>query len=137
MKYLLDTDVVSQYTKSRPDLRVDAWIERTDDRDLYLSAFTLAELSFGVQSLAPGKKRTRLEGWLNDDLSLQFFHRIIFFDLNIAARYGSLIAKAKQAGFSPGVMDTLIAATALTNGMLLATLNKNDFERLGVELVEF
>lgn len=137
MKYLLDTDVVSQYAKSRPDHRVDAWIERTDDRELYLSAFTLAELSFGIHSLAPGKKRTKLEGWLEDDLYMQFFNRIIFFDLDIVARYGSLMAKAKQSGFSPGVMDTLIAATALANGMLIATLNRKDFERLGVELVEF
>lgn len=137
MKYLLDTDVVSQYAKDRPDPSVDAWVERTDDRELYLSAFTLAELSFGIQSLAPGKKRTRLEGWLNDDLYMQFFNRIIFFDLDIVARYGSVMAKAKQAGFSPGVMDTLIAATALANGMIVATLNRKDFERLGVELVEF
>jgi predicted nucleic acid-binding protein len=137
VKYLLDTDVVSQYAKNRSDQRVDAWIERTDDRELYLSAFTLAELSFGIQLLPPGKKRTRLEGWLNDDLYMQFFNRIVFFDLDIVARYGSLMAKAKQSGFSPGVMDTLIAATALANGMLLATLNRKDFERLGVELVEF
>ncbi|MGH9726923.1 MAG: PIN domain-containing protein [Candidatus Acidiferrales bacterium] len=137
MKYLLDTDVVSQYAKNRPEPRVDAWLERTDDRELYLSGFTFAELSFGIQSLAPGKKRTRLEEWLNDDLYMQFFNRIIFFDLDIVARYGSLMARAKQAGFSPGVMDTLIAATALANGMILATLNRKDFERLGVELVEF
>jgi len=137
VRYLLDTDVVSQYVKNRPDHRVDAWIERTDDRELYLSAFTLAELSFGIHSLAPGKKRTRLEEWLEDDLYMQFFNRIIFFDLDIVARYGSLMAKAKQAGFSPGVMDTLIAATALANGMLIATLNRKDFEQLGVELVEF
>jgi toxin FitB len=137
VKYLLDTDVVSQYAKNRPDPRVDAWIERTDDSDLYLSAFTLAELSFEIHSLAPGKKRARLEGWLEDDLYMQFFNRIIFFDLDIVARYGSLMARATQAGFSPGVMDTLIAAAALANGMLVATLNRKDFERLGVELVEF
>ena len=47
------------------------------------------------------------------------------------------MAKAKQTGFSPGVMDTLIAATALANGMIIATLNQKDFVRLGVELVEF
>lgn len=137
MKYLLDTDVVSQYAKSRPNPRVDTWIERNDDRDLYLSAFTLAELSFGIQTLAPGKKRTRLEGWLDDELYMQFFNRIIFLDMDIVARYGSLMARAKQAGFSPGMMDTLIAATAVANGMIVATLNRKDFEKLGVELVEF
>lgn len=137
MKYLLDTDVVSQYTKDRPNPRVDAWIATTDDRELYLSVFTLAELSFGIQSLPPGRRRSRLEHWRDNDIYMQFFDRIVFFDLDIAARYGSLIAKAKQTGFSPGVMDTFIAATALANGMIVATLNRKDFGRLGVEMVEF
>lgn len=48
-------------------------------------------------------------------------------------RNGSLMAKSRRACFSPGVMDTLIAATALANGMLIATRNRKDFERLGVE----
>jgi predicted nucleic acid-binding protein len=68
---------------------------------------------------------------------MQFFNRVVGFDLDVAKRYGSLMARAKKNGHNPHAMDVLIAATAAANGMALATLNRKDFEKLGVELVEF
>ena len=137
MKYLLDTDVVSQYTKQPPDPRVDAWVQRTDDRALYISTITFAELWYGINLLPPGKRRTEFESWIEDDLSMQFFNRVVGFNLDTAMRYGSLMARAKKNGHNPNAMDVLIAATAAANGMVVATLNRKDFEKLGVELVEF
>lgn len=137
MKYLLDTDVVSQYTKLPPDPRVDAWVQRTDDRDLYISFVTYAELWYGIDLLPAGKRRTELENWIEGDLYMQFFNRVTGFSLDVARRYGSIMARAKKNGHNPSAMDVLIAATAAANGMVLATLNRKDFERLGVELVEF
>jgi predicted nucleic acid-binding protein len=137
MKYLLDTDVISQYTKQTPDARVDAWIQRTADSELYISVITYAELWSGVNLLSPSKKRTELEGWIEGDLSVQFFNRLVGFDLKVAKHYGSLMARAKKSGHNPNSMDVLIAAAAEANGMVVATLNKKDFVRLGVEVVEF
>ena len=137
MKYLLDTVVVSQYAKTPPDPLVDAWVQRTDDREIYICDVTFAELWYGVHLLPAGKKRVALERWLEDDLSMQFFNRVVGFDLSVARHYGSLMARAKKNGFSPDVMDGLIAATAVANGMVVATLNRKHFEQLGVELVEF
>jgi predicted nucleic acid-binding protein len=137
VKYLLDTDVVSQYTKLPPNPRVDAWVQRTDDSDLYICGITFAELWYGTNLLPPGKRRTELENWLEDDLYMQFFNRVVGFDLGVAKRYGSLMARAKKNGHNPNAMDAMIAATAAANGMAVATLNWKDFEKLGVELVEF
>ncbi len=137
MKHLLDTDVVSQYTKATFDLRVDAWLQRTRNGDLYLCDVTSSELWYGVQKLEHGKRRAELEHWIEDDLPVKFSGRILGFNLDVARRYGFLMARARKRGFSPGVMDTLIAATAEVNGMAVATLNRLDFERLGVEVVEF
>lgn len=137
MKYLLDTDVVSQYTKLPPDPRVDAWIQRTDDSDLFISFVTYAELWYGVGLLPAGKRRAKLEDWIEGDLYMQFFNRVVFFGLDVARHYGGLMARAKKNGHNPNVMDALIAATAAANGMVVATLNRKDFELLGVELVEF
>jgi toxin FitB len=137
VKYLLDTDVVSQYTKLPPNPRVDDWVQRTDDSDLYISGITFAELWYGVSFLPAGKRRAELENWLEDDLCMQFFNRIVSFDLEVAKRYGSLMARAKKNGYNPNAMDGLIAATAAANGMAIATLNRKDFQKLGVELVEF
>jgi toxin FitB len=137
VKYLLDTDVVSQYTKLPPDPRVDAWVQHTDDSDLYICGITYAELWYGINLLPAGKRRTELENWIEDDLYMQFFNRVVFFDLGVARRYGSLMARAKKNGHNPNAMDCLIAATAAANGMAVVTLNRKDFEKLGVELVEF
>ncbi len=137
MKYLLDTDVVSQYAKERPDPGVEAWLRRTDDSDLYLSEITFAELWYGVHRLAPGKRRAALEAWVEDDLYMQFFNRVEFFGLGTARRYGALVARAEKDGFQPGAMDAMIAAIALERGMTVATLNRKDFQRLGVDVVEF
>jgi predicted nucleic acid-binding protein len=137
VKYLLDTDVVSQYTKLPPDPRVDAWVQRTDDRDLYICGVTYAELWYGVNLLPAGKRRTELENWMEGDLYMQFFNRVMFFGLDVARHYGGLMARAKKNGHNPNAMDVMIAATAVANGMVVATLNRKDFEKLGVELVEF
>ena len=137
MKYLLDTDVVSQYTKLPPNPRVDAWVQRTDDSDLHISFVTYAELWYGVNLLPAGKRRTEFENWIEDDLYMQFFNRVVGFSLDVARRYGSIMARAKKNGHNPNAMDVLIAATAAANGMAVATLNHKDFEKLGVELVEF
>ncbi len=137
MKYLLDTDVVSQYTKASPNPRVDAWMQRTDDREMYICDITFAELWCGVHLLPVGKKRAALESWLEDDLYMQFFNRVLSMNLDVVRHYGSLVARAKKNGFTPNAMDALIAATAVANGMTVATLNRKDFEPLGVELVEF
>jgi predicted nucleic acid-binding protein len=137
LKYLLDTDVVSQYKKLPPNPRVDAWMQRTDDREMYISEITYAELWYGIHLLPPGKRRTDLENWVEGDLYMQFFNRVLCMGLGVAKRYGSLMARAEKKGFSPSAMDTLIAAIAVDNGMVVATLNRKDFERLGVEIVEF
>jgi toxin FitB len=137
LKYLLDTDVVSQYRKLPPNPRVDAWMQRTDDREMYISVITFAELWYGIHLLPAGKPRTELERWVEDDLYMQFFNRVVFMGLDVAERYGSLMSRAKKKGFAPGAMDALIAAIAMENGMVVATLNRGHFERLGVELVEF
>ena len=134
---MLDTDVVSQYTKLPPDPQVDAWIQRTDDSEMYISDITFAELWYGIHLLPLSKRRTDLENWVEDELYWQFSGRTVALGLGTARRYGSLMARAKKNGFSPNAMDTLIAAIAEDNGMVVATLNRKDFERLGVEIVEF
>ncbi len=137
MKYLLDTDVISQYTKVSPDPRVDAWLQRTDDSALWISEITYAELWHGIHLLAPGKLRTALEDWVEGDLYMQFFNRFVGLTLSTARHYGYLVARAEKSGFRPGAMDALIAAIAVENGMVVATLNRKDFERLGVQVVDF
>lgn len=137
MKYLLDTDVVSQYVKPNPHSQVDAWIQRIDDRDLYICDVVLAELWYGASRLPAGKRRTALETWIEDDLYMHFFNRVLFLGLDTCRRYGALLARTEKNGYTPGAMDALIAATAAQHGMTLATLNRKHFEPFGIDLVDF
>ncbi|NYF78840.1 type II toxin-antitoxin system VapC family toxin [Granulicella arctica] len=137
MRYLLDTDAISQITKSKPHLGVVRWLNEQDEDDLFLSVATLLEIRVGVELADQGKKRDLLERWLVDVLPARFEDRIIPVERHVADLTGRIMARSRSEGWTMGSMDALIGATAMVNEMGLATLNRKHFERLGVELVEF
>ena len=137
MKYLLDTNIVSQTTKLQPDVAVMQWWERQHRPSLMLSAIVFQELRFGIEMLPAGRKRDRLEEWLEIRLRGEFAGRILHVTEAIAELSGRLIAEAKKASHTAEASDTLIAATARVHGLKVATLNRRHFARMGVELVEF
>ena len=132
--FLLDTNVISEAVRSEPDSRVTAWLDSVQEDLLHLSVLTLGEIRQGVAQLAQGKRRLRLERWLEVELRTRFAGRIVAVDEEIAERWGGLMAEARRAGTSLGVVDGLLAATALEHGLTLATRNVKDFLRLGVAL---
>ena len=77
MKYLLDTNIVSQTTKLQPDVAVMQWWERQHRPSLMLSAIVFQELRFGIEMLPAGRKRDRLEEWLEIRLRGEFAGRIL------------------------------------------------------------
>ena len=136
MTYLLDTNIVSQTAKLHPDPAVMHWWQQQDEFSLMVSAIAFQELRFGIESMSQGKKRDRLEEWL-ESLRREFVGRILPVTEEVAEVSGVLLAGTKQAGHMAEVADALIAATAQVHGMVVATLNWKHFEPLGVELVEF
>ena len=137
MTYLLDTNVVSQTSKLQPNVSVMNWWKKQDELSLMLSTIVFQEARFGIEMLPAGRKRDRLEEWLEVRLRGEFAGRILPVTVEIAELSGRLIADEKKASHTAGVADTLIAATALVHGLQVATLNRNHFERLGVKLVKF
>ena len=136
MKYLLDTDVVSQRIKTRPVAGVMAWLQSVPEEDICLSAITIQEVRTGAESMPTGQRRRAVETWLEKDLLHGFVDRILGVDAAVADFCGRLIAEAISHGHTPALGDALIAATARVHGLKVATLNLKHFERLGVELVE-
>jgi toxin FitB len=137
LRYLLDTDVVSQATKERPHAGVIRWLDEQEEDDLFLSVATLLEIRVGIESRVVGKKREELERWLVHSLPERFDDRIIPVERHVADLTGRLIARSRKEGWQMESMDALIAATAMVNDMGLATLNREHFERLDLELVKF
>jgi predicted nucleic acid-binding protein len=131
--FLLDTNVISEAVRTEPDERVSSWLASVDEDRLYLSVLTLGEIRQGVARLAPGKRRLGLEHWLVE-LRTRFAGRIVPIDEDTAERWGGLMAEARRAGASLGVVDGLLAASALEHGLTLATRNVKDFARVNVAL---
>ena len=129
--------MISQLTKDLPHPGVVRWLNEQDENDLFLSVVTLLEIRVGVELTDKGKKRNKLERWLVDVLPQRFDDRIIPVERHVADLTGRIMARSRSEGWAMKSMDALIGATAMVNEMGLATLNKNHFERLDVELVEF
>ena len=134
MSYLLDTNVISEWARPRPDPQVVAWLASIDEDQVFLSVISLAEIRLGVDLLSPSARKERLAAWLIDDLPARFEGRVIPVDAAIADTWGVLMARARQEGNALSAMDAFLAATALTHGLTLATRNVCDFASLGVAL---
>lgn len=123
--FLLDTNVISELVRLRPDPRVTKWIDATDESLLHLSVLTLGEIRKGIALLADGRRRVSLESWLAYDLWIRFAGRILDIDTTIADRWGRLSAAAKRAGRPLPVIDALLAATAIQRDMTLVSRDES------------
>lgn len=135
MKFLLDTNVISELQRPRPDERVVAWFGTIADEDLCLSVITVGEITQGIEKVRAtnDQKAQQLEAWLTG-LRTRFADRILPIDVDIAERWGRLNAGALRAGHQPAFSDHVLAATALSRGLTLVTRNTRDFERAQVVL---
>ena len=121
MKYLLDTNVVSEWVKPRRDAGVARWLHEADEDELYLSVVTLAELQYGVERLGAGKRRDQLETWIREELTERFAGRVLAVEKRVADAWGKTMARCERAGKRMGVMDGFLAATAQVHELTLVT----------------
>jgi predicted nucleic acid-binding protein len=130
MNFLLDTNAVSEWVKPRPNPGLIAWMESADEDRIFISVVSLAELHYGVERMAAGRRRSRLEHWLLHELPLRFESRILPVDANVAEAWGRTVSRSEAAGHPIGVMDAFLAATAETHQLTLVTRNVSDFPLL-------
>ena len=131
MKYLVDANVLSEPTKPAPDVSVIAWL-REHESDLAVDPIIMGELRIGIGKLAPGSKRRQLERWFD---ALVDTIECIPWDLQVSRRWAELVVDLKCRGASAPLLDGMIAATALTHELAVATRNVSDFARTGVVVV--
>jgi predicted nucleic acid-binding protein len=113
---LLDTNLVSEPWKPRPDPHIVAWIDAQAVETLFLSSVTVAELRFGIAAMPDGKRRKILHERLEGDLLAVFAGRVLPFDLAASRAYADLMSKAKIAGQAINMADGYIAAIAAERG---------------------
>jgi predicted nucleic acid-binding protein len=130
--FLLDTNIISELVKPKPEANVTEWVENTDESLLYLSVLTLGEIRRGIAALPQSRRRATLEAWLDKDLRTRFEGRILVIDQEVADRWGLLTAAARNSGIVLPVIDGLLAATALENNLTLVTRDTGQIPSMGV-----
>lgn len=130
MSYLVDANVLSEPTKPAPNPGVLAWLRRAE-REIVVDPIILGELRFGILLLPRSRRRQRLEAWF-DGLARRV--HCLPWEASTGLRWAQLLADLRASGAAMPIKDSLIAATALTHGLTVATRNRKDFDRAGVEV---
>jgi predicted nucleic acid-binding protein len=135
MRYLLDTNIISDFTKPAPSVSLIAWMAEQSDEDLFIASLTVAEIRRGVLEKPAGKRRDQLDAWFSGPQGPQalFAGRILSFDEKAGLAWAELVAKGKASGRPRSGLDTIIAAIAAANDCVVVTDNERDFA--GVEIV--
>ncbi len=135
MMILLDTNVISEIMRPRPEPAVAAWFRERPRKELWTASVVIAELLSGIELMPAGRRQRILREAVEGMVSEDFRGQVLKFDVPAARRYGQILASRKHLGRPIREMDALIAATALASGATLATRNIADFEDCGIQLV--
>jgi predicted nucleic acid-binding protein len=135
MRYLLDTNILSNITKPTPSEPLIAWMADRADQDLFIASLTIAEIWRGVLEKPAGKRRDQLVAWFAGPEGPQtlFAGRILPFDEKAGLIWGRLMADGKAKGRPRSGLDTIVAAVAEANDCIVVTDNEKDFA--GIEVL--
>jgi len=128
-RYLLDTSIISNVTKTAPSKSLLAWMAEQVDEDLFIASLTIAEIRRGVLEKPAGRKRDQLEAWFagSEGPSALFAGRVLPFDEKAGLVWARLMADGTAAGHPRSALDMIIAAVAESNGCTIVTDNEKHF----------
>lgn len=135
MRYLLDTNILSNVTKPAPSEALLTWMADQADTDLFVSSLTVAEIWRGVLEKPAGRKRDQLDAWFTGPEGPQalFAGRVLAFDEKAGLIWARLMADGKTKGRPRSGLDAIIAAVAEANDCVVVTDNEKDFD--GIEIL--
>lgn len=131
MNFLVDVNVISEVTKPDPSERVVAWL-KANEAKLALDPVVLGEIRLGILLLPKGQRQKALDAWFNERVGTMV---CVPWDAATALRWAELLAGLRKRGKAMPLKDSMIAATALTHGLMVATRNVRDFREAGVAVV--
>ncbi len=134
MKYLLDTPLLVELARAREDEWISHWMDALSEDDICISLLTIGELTRSIESEPNTIVRQQLYAWLNDELLLRFYGKIIPLDLEIIREWGRVAAETTAAGKPLSTTDGLIAATVRVKGLVLMTYNREVYAGTGIDV---
>lgn len=135
MNFLIDTNVVSELTKVPPHQGVIGWLRAVPASEAWISVAVIAEIRAGIEHKAINRHGVDLEAWLVGTLLPQFEGRILGVDDQTAHLWGRFMYQARMSGVKEPLIDALVAATAITHGLVVVTRNVKHFAPLGVPVL--
>jgi hypothetical protein len=134
MRYLLDTNIISNFTRPAPSPSLIAWMAEQIDDDLFITSLTVAEIRRGILEKPAGKRRQQLDAWFSGPQGPQtlFAGRVLSFDEKAALEWARLMAEGTARGRPRSGLDTIIAAIAQANDCVVVTDNERDFEDIEI-----
>ena len=135
MRYLLDTCIISELIKNKPDKNVVLWLTKIEEQNLFLSTLTFGEIYKGIEKVSDVSKKNKLYQWVENDLKERFKNRILPITTKVAIMWGKIQGKAELEGKVVPAIDSLIAATGLANNLIVVTRNISDMKQSDVVLL--
>lgn len=136
MAWLLDTNVLSELRRPKPDARVVAFISSLPLAQIYISAVTLAEIRFGIDLISDPGRRRALDDWLTLKIRPMFDQRVLEVTEEVLLRWRLLIEKGRKSGHTFSQPDALIAATAIQYSLTVVTRDRADYDAAGVAVTD-
>lgn len=127
--WLLDTNVLSELRRPRPNLKVVAFIKAQPLDLLYISTVTLAEIRFGIETVGEAGRRRDLTDWLAHKVRPMFEQRVLPISEDIMVRWRLLVEEGRKAGHTFSQPDLIIAATGLQHGLIIVSRDTSEFEQ--------
>jgi len=133
--YLLDTNILSELRRPRPEAKVVDFVSVQPLESLFVSAVTFAEIRFGIELIADVHKRAALNDWLQQQLRPMFENRVLPVSEDVMFKWRLLVETGRKLGHTFPQPDLIIAATALRHGLTVVTRDIGGYERTGVPLI--
>ena len=127
--WLLDTNVLSELRRPRPDRTVVAFLDAQPLDQLYVSTVSFAEIRFGIEAVNDARRRAELNEWLTHRLRPLFQQRVLAVTEDIMLTWRLLVEKGRKTGYTFSQPDLIIAATALHHGLTIVSRDTRDYER--------
>ena len=135
MAWLLDTNVLSELRRPKPEPRVVDFIDGCPLAQLYVSAVTLAEIRFGIELVDEPNHRAELNDWLTHKVRPMFDQRILQVTEDIMLKWRLLVEEGRKTGHTFSQPDLIIAATAIHHGLTVVTRDRSDYDKAHVPVV--
>jgi predicted nucleic acid-binding protein len=134
MVWLLDTNILSELRRSRPEKKVLDFVAAQPLETLYVSSVTFAEIRFGIELLGDANLRAQLNDWLAHKVRPMFEQRVLAISEDIMFKWRLLVEQGRKAGHTFSQPDLIIAATALHHGLTVVSRDIGDFQKASVPL---